>query len=272
MKTKYNICFTKAVASGNDFVVVDNLSGELDTRDVDYSEMAVEVCPRRLAVGADGLLVLERSENADLRMRIINPDGSEVDMCGNGARCSALYASKLGLGSDLKIETRAGMLSAEVRGNNVKIMMSDPKDVRLDINLGMGQKIINVSSINTGVPHVVHLVDNIESYDVESTGRLIRRHTMFAPDGTNADFVGKDRDGNMMIRTYERGVEGETLACGTGTVASALVLGLLGKASSPVSLLTKSGETLKVYYEADGEKIRNVYLEGKADILWEGKM
>ncbi|MDP8259317.1 MAG: diaminopimelate epimerase [Candidatus Aadella gelida] len=272
MDRKYNLCFTKAVASGNDFIILDNLSGELSTKDINYSEMAIELCPRRISIGADGILVLERSDKADLKMRIINPDGSEVDMCGNGARCSAVYASKFGLGEELDIETRAGIISASVKGNNVKLKMSEPKDIKTDINLGIGKSLMKVHYLNTGVPHVVHLVDNIETYDVHNVGRQIRRHTMFEPDGTNANFVGEKEDGRLMIRTYERGVEEETLACGTGTVATAVTLGLLDQVTSPVSLLTKSGEVLKVYYEKKGNRIYDVYLEGEAALAWEGKI
>jgi len=272
MERKYNICFTKAVASGNDFIIIDNISGELDTRDFNYSEMAVDLCSRRISVGADGLLVLENSDKADLKMRIINPDGSEVDMCGNGARCIALYATECNVGKEINIETRGGILSAQVKEKNVKLKMSDPKNIKTDINLGIGQNMMTAHYINTGVPHVVHIVDDIEGYDVENIGRQIRRHTMFSPDGTNANFIGRKKDGSLMVRTYERGVEEETLACGTGTVASAVILGLLEQASSPVSLLTKSGELLKVYYENSGQKVTNVYLEGPASIAWEGKV
>ncbi|MFH1836961.1 MAG: diaminopimelate epimerase [Candidatus Omnitrophota bacterium] len=272
MERKYNICFTKAVASGNDFIVIDNMNGELDARDIDYSEIAKELCPRRLSIGADGLLVLERSRKADLRMRTINPDGSEVDMCGNGARCAALYASIRNMWEDLTIETGAGIISAEIKGKNVKLKMSDPKDLRMDISLGVGQSLMTVHYINTGVPHAVHLVNDIETYDVEGMGRKIRQHNIFSPEGTNADFAGKRADGKMMVRTYERGVEEETLACGTGTVATAIIMGLLDQAQSPVSLLTKSGEILKVYFQISGKKIDNVYLEGEANIGWEGKV
>ncbi|MFH1664928.1 MAG: diaminopimelate epimerase [Candidatus Omnitrophota bacterium] len=268
---RYNIVFTKAAASGNDFLIIDNKNRELDTRDLDYRLIAKDLCRRRVSVGADGLLVLEDSDTADFRMRIINPDGSEVEMCGNGARCSALYASRCGWGDELLFETGAGLLSAVVNGDNVKIKMSDPKDIRLNINLGIGPNIIAAHYINTGVPHVVHFVDDLEGYDVKGTGRKIREHAAFAPQGTNADFIGNIGEGRADIRTYERGVEDETLACGTGTVAAAVVLGLLGFVTPPVEILTRSGETLKVHYTIAGGKARDVYLEGLANIVYEGK-
>jgi diaminopimelate epimerase len=273
MMRKYDLVFTKAVASGNDFIIIDNKSGELDDRQLDYSRIAKEICSRRTAVGADGLLVLESSIDADFKMRIINPDGSEVDMCGNGARCSAYYASLNGWGQNLAFETGAGIISAVVTGDIVKLRMSDPKDTRINLNLGVGNHILVSHFINTGVPHVVHIVEeDLEAYNVREVGRLIRKHPFFAPDGTNANFVKPLDKSSAVLRTYERGVEEETLACGTGTTASAIILGLLGYVSSPVKMRTKSGEVLNVYYDIKAQKISNVYLEGAAKIIFEGKI
>ncbi len=272
MGKKYNISFTKAVASGNDFIIIDNKIGEMDPLELDYSAMARDLCRRRLSVGADGLLVLEGSDRAVFKMRVINPDGSEVEMCGNGARCSALYASTCGWGEDLTIETGAGVMGARVDGSNVRIKMSDPRDVRLGISLGIGSTIMTVHHVNTGVPHVIHVVDDLEVYNVNEIGRKIREHTMFAPEGTNADFIGDIGENSARVRTYERGVEDETLACGTGVTASAVVLGLLGHVSSPVKIVTRSGETLTVYYNMSGKKVTDVYLEGAAEIVCEGRV
>jgi diaminopimelate epimerase len=271
MGRKYNLCFTKTVASGNDFIIVDNKSGELDTRDLDYSEIARDLCRRRLSIGADGLLVLENSSKADFRMRVINPDGSEVDMCGNGARCSAFYASVCGWGEDLKIETASGMLGARVDADSVKIKMNDPRDLKLQINLGIGSSMMMSHYINTGVPHVVYFVDDLENYPVKEVGRKIREHALFAPEGTNANFIGNINSSTAAVRTYERGVEDETLACGTGAVASAVIMGLLNHAASPVTIRTRSGENLTVHFKASGRKVTNVYLEGAARIVCEGK-
>ncbi len=270
MRKKYNICFTKAVASGNDFVIIDDKNGEIKKRGLNYSEMAKDICRRHVSVGADGILVLEGATGADFKMRIINPDGTEVDMCGNGARCSAFYASQEGWGTAFNIETGAGILGAFVAGNKVRLKMSTPTDMKLAIGLGLGDSMMNVSFINSGVPHVVHFVEDIENYPVVETGRKIREHSFFAPEGTNVNFVGKAIGNEFPIRTYERGVEDETLACGTGSVASALILGLTGGAVPPVKMRTKSGEILTVHYEITGGKIRNVYLEGSADIIYEG--
>ncbi|MBU0571231.1 MAG: diaminopimelate epimerase [Candidatus Omnitrophica bacterium] len=270
MRKKYDIHFTKAVASGNDFVIIDDKDGRVKKRGLNYGEMARDICRRHASVGADGVLILEGATDADLRMRVINPDGTEVDMCGNGARCSAFYAARKGWGTSFNIETGAGMLCAEVNGNRVRLKMSAPTNAKLAINLGLGDSMMNVNFINSGVPHVVHFVKDIENYPVVETGRRIREHSFFSPGGTNVNFVGEKNGDEFPIRTYERGVEDETLACGTGSVASALVLGLIGGANSPIKMRTKSGEILTVHYEIAGQKIQNVYLEGSADIVYEG--
>lgn len=268
----YNIFFTKAVASGNDFIIIDNKSGELDARLFDYSEMARDICRRKLSIGADGLLVLESSSKADFRMRIINPDGSEVSMCGNGARCCAFYAASYGWGRDITIETGAGVISAQVNKDGVRLKMGDTKDIKLGINLGIKTNFVTVHYINTGVSHIVHIVEDIETYKVEEVGRAIRYHPAFSPEGANVNFVGRINGNNATIRTYERGVEQETLACGTGAVAGAVILGILGFVSSPVKLLTQSGEILTVHYQLSGKIARDVYLEGGAAIVYVGKV
>ncbi len=270
MEQKYNVTFVKAVAAGNDFIIIDNKAGDLDSKGFDYSMLAKELCPRRTAIGADGILVLESSDKADFKMRIINPDGGEVTMCGNGARCSAFYASRKGWGNELSMETGAGIIKAVVTGNNVKLKMSDPKDIKMDIKLGVGKSFMDVHFLNTGVPHVVHIVEDLDKYPVRENGKMVREHSMFAPHGTNANFV-EVKGKKKYIRTYERGVEDETLACGTGTTAAAVVLGLLGLASSPTEMITKSGEVLKVYYTISGKNVKDVYLEGPAKIVYEGK-
>jgi len=273
MMRKYDLVFTKVVASGNDFVIIDNRTGELDPRALDYPSIARDICRRRLSVGADGILVLERSDKADFRMRIINPDGSEAEMCGNGARCSAYYAHVNGCGENIDFETKAGMISATVRDRLVKLKMSEPKDLKMNINLGIGQNIVVTHFINTGVPHAVHVVEgDIEAYNVKDVGMAVRRHHVFEPEGTNANFVKPLDKKTAVIRTYERGVEDETLACGTGTTASAIILGILGYALPPVKMRTKSGEVLTVYYDLAGNKVNNVYLEGPAEVVYEARI
>ncbi len=272
MKNKYGIQFTKAVGSGNDFIIIENKDGLLDGRDLDYSAMAQDLCRRHMSVGADGILVLENAEGYDFKMRIINPDGSEVDMCGNGARCSATYAASKGWGNDLTFLTRAGAIQASVNGDIVKLRMSDPKDIRMNVDISLKGIQDTIHFLNTGVPHVVKFVDDIDAYPVKEDGRMLREHEYFSPDGTNVNFIGSGDGKEIRVRTYERGVEDETLACGTGTVASAVVLGILGKVSSPVSLRTSSGEMLSVHYKISGEEVTEVYLEGVAKIIYDGRV
>ena len=223
-----NINFTKAVASGNDFIIVDNREKRLRGRVPDFGTFARFVCRRRYSVGADGLLVLENSKRADFKMRIFNPDGSEVTMCGNGIRCSALYAyRKKWCKASLKIETGAGIVEGEVKGKSLRIKMTSPKQIKLEQNIGIGKTIMNIHTVNTGVPHVIHFVENIKNYPVKEMGKKIRYHKLFEPEGTNADFVEEINKSTISLRTYERGVEDETLACGTGVVASAIIAHLV---------------------------------------------
>lgn len=269
------IDFTKMVASGNDFVIVEAKNQAAGIKKPD--DLAKLMCDRKSGIGADGLLLLEDTNRADIRMRIFNPDGSEVDMCGNGARCCAGYFSFQLLSVNnqpIKIETKAGMLEAFVSGDMVKLKMSEPHNIRLDIKLMVNSLQFTANYINTGVPHVVIFVENLGKVDVEDLGRRIRYHKDFASEGTNVDFVkilGKDR---ISIRTYERGVEGETLACGTGAVASAIITNYelrITDYENKTDVLTKSGEVLKVYFNKKGDNIKNVFLEGNAKIVYSGR-
>ncbi|MFH1406937.1 MAG: diaminopimelate epimerase [Candidatus Omnitrophota bacterium] len=260
--------FTKMVASGNDFIVIDKTSGRL-------SALAVKLCDRRFGIGADGLLVLEeaRGAGADFRMRIFNPDGSEPSMCGNGARCIALYAFKNKIAKkDMVFETLAGNIAAHVKGNSVKVKMSNPAGIKCNIPLTIGGKKLSVHRINTGVPHVVYFTDNLDRVDVSGLGRPIRYHKKFAPAGTNVNFVETLGKNKIKIRTYERGVEGETLACGTGSAASAIISALYKDAKAPVGVLTRSGEVLSVYFKKLGSKFSELYLEGSVKVVFNGEV
>jgi len=182
--------FTKMVASGNDFVVIDNRLPGGVTRGQPLSGLAKSICGRKMSVGADGMLVIEPSSMADFKMRIFNPDGSEVDMCGNGSRCVALYAMENSIAQkNMKIETRAGIINAEVTGLRVKIKMTDPKDMRVARKIKIGNKTYKAYSVNTGVPHAVIFSDKVDKVDVKGLGSKVRFHKMFKPQGTNADFV-----------------------------------------------------------------------------------
>ncbi len=285
------IKFIKMCASGNDFIVIDNRENQISDISSQMSEFVKRVCQRKLGVGADGVLLIEESSKADFKMRVFNPDGGEVEMCGNGARCVALYESKVNSlrqrrirlgrkksivksgGSKVRIETKAGILGAEVISNNrVRLKMGNPTKPRLNLRLSVVNKECEVHSINTGVPHVVLFVEDLEKTEVKELGKRIRYHQEFAPEGTNVNFI-KVRDENSIdIRIYERGVEDETLACGTGACASAIISYLLGKTKSPAKMHTKSGSILIVSFRFSNSKITDLYLEGDAQIIYQGEL
>lgn len=257
------INFTKMVASGNDFVLMHYLSTGYN-----LSWLARKVCDRKFGIGADGLLILEPSKKADIRMRIFNADGSEAQMCGNGARCSALFTGK----KSTTIETKAGIIESLIRSNNVKIKLTEPKNLRLDMPITINGMISYINFINTGVPHAVIFVNNLDKIDVFRDGGKIRYHKKFAPGGTNVDFVKVLDKKSIKLRTYERGVEDETLACGTGAVASAVIasckLGLLNH--NTLKVITKSGELLRVCFDRTDNGFKNVWLEGAVNTAYKG--
>jgi diaminopimelate epimerase len=257
------INFTKMVASGNDFVVVDS---RRKSHVAGLSSFARKICDRKFGIGADGLLILDKSKAADVRMRIFNADGSEAEMCGNGARCTAKFA-----GAKVRsLKTQAGIIKTKIMGDKVSIKLTDPQGIRLDIPVMVNGRLIKVNFINTGVPHAVIFTAGLEKIQVPVIGRFIRYHKQFAPKGTNVNFVVVLNKNAIKIRTYERGVEDETLACGTGSVASALIFALKSKAKDKVMVHTKGGEALKVYFKREGLDFSEVWLEGKAQIAYKG--
>ena len=267
------INFHKMVASGNDFVVIDNRRLFLKS----LKAFAKRVCQRNFGVGADGVLLMERpkkSSEADIKMRIFNSDGSEAEMCGNGARAAALYARKV-LGFDQKfiMETKAGLVSCVIKTWTVQVQLTAPFDYKAISKLKTSEGELPYYYINTGVPHVVSVVESgLSDVDVAELGREVRFHKKFQPKGANVNFIQKSSARTLKIRTYERGVEDETLACGTGSVASAIVASLNGLVKQPVEVKTKSGEVLKINFDLEGETISNVTLEGNAEITFEGSI
>jgi diaminopimelate epimerase len=252
-------------ASGNDFILVDNRTGELYKTYNDINHFVAKVCRRRHSVGSDGLILIEESKNAAFCWRFFNADGSEADMCGNGGRCAARFAFIKGItGEKMAFETGAGIIKAEIEGAKVKLQLTTPTDLKLDYSIKLENKEIFINSVNTGVPHAVLLSDDIDHVPVEELGRIIRFHAAFGEGGTNVDFVQVTDKTNLVLRTYERGVEAETYACGTGAVASGVILKEKGLIESPVNILTKGGETLKVYVDDE------VYLEGDTKIIYVG--
>lgn len=265
------IPFTKMSGSGNDFIIIDNREKIVPEKNV--KDFVVKICQRGVSVGADGVIFIEPSEKAHFQWHYFNSDGGEVEMCGNGSRCVARYAYLQGIGPEnLKFETLAGIIRAEVKGKQVKVQLPDPKDLSLHFSVSLQNKDWKASFINTGVPHTVYFVDDPKTIDIEALGRETRFHSRFQPMGTNVNFVKFEDPHHMKIRTYERGVEGETLACGTGAAASAMVSGALGRSESPVYLTTQGGEILKIFFNWDGKKFSEVFLEGDARIIYSGEM
>ncbi|QQL46396.1 diaminopimelate epimerase [Sulfuriroseicoccus oceanibius] len=267
------IHFTKMNGAGNDFVVIDNRSGIYD----DLTKEQIErLCDRHRGVGADGMLAIEQpveGSSSQYRFRYYNADGGEAEMCGNGARCFARFARNLTteFEDEISFDTIAGPLVATFPGEDVCIDMSDPFDIESDIELSLSGTPQTVHFMNTGVPHVVLPVADVTAVDIVAVGRELRFHEHFAPAGTNANIHHVIENGHIRLRTYERGVEGETLACGTGVVANALVHHQLTGAASPIAVDVQGGDTLKVEFEKDADgNYRNVKLIGPADFVFDG--
>ena len=265
------IPFYKMSGTGNDFIIIDNRDGTWNHLVTPAFVRAV--CRRRISVGADGVIFIQKSASYDFSWQFFNADGTRADMCGNGARCAARYAVLRGIsGHHLCFETLAGPIHAEVYGTRVKTQLTRPSMPELDIPLEINGNTYIFHSINTGVPHVVCFTENIDAVPVTTLGRAVRFHPRFQPAGTNVNFVAC-RGANMLeIRTYERGVEDETLACGTGSVAAALIALTLGKVVSPVSLTTAGSDILRVYTTSMTPPFESVYLEGETTVVYNGEI
>ena len=262
--------FYKMNGAGNDFIVVDNRNLDIP---LDEDTIAA-LCDRHRGIGADGLLAVEPAEQgADYRFRYYNADGGEAEMCGNGARCFARFANVLSGGDRDRIsfETPAGIIAATFHGSNVRLAMSDPHSLRMYVKIEIQGVMHTVHVVNTGVPHAVVPVEDLSAVTVRETGAALRYHSEFQPKGTNVNFMQVKSPGSIAIRTYERGVEDETLACGTGMVACALIYHELTGEPSPISVLVKGGDTLKVgFEEPDKSEYTNVTLFGPADFVFQG--
>jgi diaminopimelate epimerase len=265
-----DINFSKLTAAGNDFILIDNRESIIAKEDC--QSLAKKLCDRKYSIGADGLILLEKSAYKDFKMEYFNSDGSYASMCGNGGRSIAKFAYDLGI-ANLKMvfETDAGVINAEILPEDrVKLDLYDPKDLEKDVKIEANGKEFDVDFINTGVPHAVIFVDDIEKIDVLGYGRAVRRHKTFAPAGTNVNFVKVIKDNTILVRTYERGVEDETLACGTGITASGIISVLRGFAESSVKVIARSGDKLSVSLRILNDEISNVVLEGPALITFKG--
>lgn len=253
---------------GNDFVMIDNRTGRIG----DASDLARRICTRALSVGADGLILVEASSRATFRMRYYNSDGSFGAFCGNGTRCAARFAFlNVMTGRKMTIETDAGIVNAEIlEGGQVMLALPPPSAFRPERPLTVGKQTLHGSSILVGVPHyVLFLRDGLWSQNITSLGSTIRHHPELRSDGgANVNFVTV-RDGHSIeVRTYERGVEAETLSCGSGVVASAVTSGLFGKVQSPVSVLTRSGISYEVSFEIRDGRAADVRFRGDARLIY----
>ncbi len=258
--------------AGNDFIVIDHRS--LFIPQSYQPQFAQLVCRRSFSVGADGLILLEDSEDVDFRWQFYNRDGSVAEMCGNGARCAARFAWRHKIaGRTMRFSTVAGVIEAEVIGEqeHVRIGMTEPVDYRDSVLIPLDDSEREVFFINTGVPHAVVFVESNQP-PVDRWGRELRYHEQFEPAGANANFVKILGDGQLLVRTYERGVEAETMACGTGVVAAAIVAARQGVAESPIEVTTTGGEQLTVQFRLAGDRVTDVHLQGPARIIYEGNL
>jgi diaminopimelate epimerase len=265
------LSFTKMNGAGNDFVMLDNRAGTLALSGLQIAR----VCDRHRGVGADGILLVEPArDGADFRMRYYNADGGEAEMCGNGARCFARFARKIsGHSADtISFETGAGVIAAECLNDSIRLLMSVPHSFRAPEPLTVNGRALEVGILNTGVPHAVCFVDDLDALNLLADGSAIRHHEAFAPQGTNANFVQALAPSQIAIRTYERGVEDETLACGTGVCAAALLHHLRTSDPSPVGVRVRGGEILSVGFARNGEQFSDVTLTGPADFVFDGEI
>jgi diaminopimelate epimerase len=270
------ISFIKMTGAGNDFILIDNRSGAIDVER--GRELARLACRRKLSVGADGLILLENDPEVDFKWVFFNADGSEPEMCGNGARCAVRFARLAGIvgGSRVAFRTLAGIIHAEMGDERVKVRTTRPHGLEAGISLEAEGRSFTLDFLNTGVPHAVCFLEDdeaLDNLDVFRWGGLLRRHPRFQPAGTNVNFALVRDEKSLRIRTYERGVEAETLACGTGSIASALLAARRQGLASPVGVETASGEVLAIHFTREGsDAFGDVCLEGSASVVYEGKL
>jgi diaminopimelate epimerase len=273
----FPIPFVKMSGTGNDFIIIDHRKPLIEPDSM--ADFAAKVCRRKFSAGADGLILIEDSAEVDFKWQFFNADGSVAEMCGNGARCAARFAFLQGIApAQMRFETLAGIIEATVSDSDVAVKMTDPVNLRMEQTIFIDKMPLKLHSIDTGVPHAVVFVDDIDQTDICALGSRIRHHEAFMPAGTNVNFVQRQVDA-LKVRTYERGVENETLACGTGAVACAIIAALLGQAASPVDIITSGGDQLTILFDLKKGKsggttdiVYNVFLKGPAHIIYKGEL
>ncbi|MDW7682432.1 MAG: diaminopimelate epimerase [bacterium] len=265
-KNKRTVSFIKISATGNDFILFDNRNGCFSGNEHDFFR---HICQRRLSVGADGILLIENSERHDFSLRYFNSDGNIGEMCGNGARAASFYAHQRGIASaKLSFDVLGVAYRATVKADWVELLMPPPVEIREYPGVLEEDDYEEGGYLNVGVPHYVVFVPDVDAVDVESIGRKYRFHQAFKPWGTNTNFVQIINSNTIKIRTYERGVEEETLACGTGTISSAIMAAKQKGLSLPLEVNARGG-ALRVNFDAE---ITEISLEGQVKIIYEGKL
>jgi diaminopimelate epimerase len=263
--------FTKMNGAGNDFVLIDDRARKIRLN----REQVIKLCHRQRGVGADGLFLLIpcASGKADWAWEFYNSDGSVADMCGNGARCFARFIQKVtNADGKTSFETGAGVITAAFEGDRVTVNLTRPRDLALSQKVPVGGNAMLIHSLNTGVPHAVLFVPDADKAMVQQLGVEIRYHPHFAPKGTNVNFAQVVGPNHIRVRTYERGVEGETLACGTGVTASALIASRVHGFKSPVNVTVQGGDLLEVSFKEEGGEFSDVQLTGPAEFVYEGRI
>jgi diaminopimelate epimerase len=242
------IPFYKMSGAGNDFIIIDNRQHIVD--DTNLTDFISSVCRRKMSAGADGLILIESSEKCDFRWRFFNSDGSKAEMCGNGARCAARFAHLNAIaGTSLSFETEAGVIQAQISQDRVKVKMPAASDLKLAYPLSLSHGSLAISSINTGVPHVVVMVEQIDNIDVVALGKEIRFHQAFAPAGTNANFVYRSKPNEIIV-------------------ISACQLDM----KSPIDVQTRSGAYLTIHFSETDGQFNEIYMEGDARIIYSGEL
>lgn len=266
------IAFTKLNGAGNDFILIDNRDRRLSLK----PDTVAQLCHRQNGIGADGLILQEKAPDnsgTDWQWQFFNSDGSSAEMCGNGARCFARFvtANKSETRSSFTVSTLAGTIRASVNDDAISVGLTEPTDPEYDFEIRLEDATYPADFINTGVPHAVLFPgESLDDTTVQNLGRRIRFHSKFAPKGTNVNFAKVIAPGHVSLRTYERGVEAETLACGTGVSATALIAARKFNWPSPVKVDVRNGDTLEVGFTRDGDKFSDVTLTGPATIVFSG--
>jgi diaminopimelate epimerase len=264
------VSFSKYAGCGNDFVLFDHRCPFFPLHN---QQLMKKLCHRQLGIGADGLIFLETSSSADFKMRIFNADGSEAEMCGNGIRCLYKFIQQLGFQTKAyTIETMKRKLTIAASGDDVSVEMGIPTEIDWEVNLMIEGQTKVAQHLDTGVPHAVLFVENLDLVDMIHLAPKIRYHPEFLPRGANVNFALMKSNDLIELRTYERGVEQETLACGTGAVATALAAAKMFNLKSPLSVLTRSKEQLRVWFERNGETFEQIIMSGPASLIYHGEI